>query len=244
MRRLEASENSCGWASWLARFKAILLDMNGTFMFGHDRFLPRTNYWSTYVAIGGQVLTEEEVDTAICAFLSSYGTLYANPALADDFPTVLEALSEIFPSLPDAERHALEAVIAKHEMDKIPERHAAALQRLAQTHRLGVVSNIWSHSGPWRDAFGALGLERTFEVVVFSSDHRSVKPSRRPFEIALRALDLMPGDVLFVGDDLLRDVVPARSLGIATLWIGNPDAAADQRDVADRIVKDLCDVFD
>jgi hypothetical protein len=42
--------------SMLSRFTVVLLDMNGTFMFGGDRFGPEQNYADTYHALGGRRL--------------------------------------------------------------------------------------------------------------------------------------------------------------------------------------------
>lgn len=41
---------------FLDNFSAILLDMNGTFMFGHDRFGPEEDYYATYCVMGGCAL--------------------------------------------------------------------------------------------------------------------------------------------------------------------------------------------
>jgi len=42
------------------------------------------------------------------------------------------------------------------------------------------------------------------------------------FEMALRMLGLPSDQVLFVGDSLERDILPARSLGMQTLWMKGP----------------------
>ena len=39
--------------AFLDRFAALLLDMNGTCMFGHDRFGPDQDYVATYRSHGG-----------------------------------------------------------------------------------------------------------------------------------------------------------------------------------------------
>jgi len=37
---------------FLDQFPVLLLDMNGTFMFGHDRFGPDEDYYATYRPLG------------------------------------------------------------------------------------------------------------------------------------------------------------------------------------------------
>src|SRR2546426_10370117 len=51
----------------LSRFGAVLLDMNGTLMFGGDRFGPDQDYAATYRSLGGSRLAPEVVQAAIPA---------------------------------------------------------------------------------------------------------------------------------------------------------------------------------
>src|SRR5947208_6503561 len=48
----------------LSRFGAVLLDMNGTLMFGGDRFGPDQHYAATYRSLGGSRLAPEVVQAA------------------------------------------------------------------------------------------------------------------------------------------------------------------------------------
>jgi putative hydrolase of the HAD superfamily len=50
---------------------AILLDMCGTFMFGHDRFGPHEDYGRTYKVLGGTSLSDDAIRTSITACLVS-----------------------------------------------------------------------------------------------------------------------------------------------------------------------------
>ena len=114
--------------------------------------------------------------------------------------------------------------MAVHELGRVPDDYAAALERLATTHRLGLVSNIWSRKAPWLGELARAGGADLFDVIVFSSDSRSMKPSLRLFESALEAFDEPRERVVFVGDSLRADVAPARAMGIATVWINAPGA--------------------
>src|SRR2546426_828481 len=51
----------------LSRFGAVLLDMNGTLMFGGDRFGPDQDYAATYRSLGGSRLAPEVVQATITA---------------------------------------------------------------------------------------------------------------------------------------------------------------------------------
>jgi len=67
----------------------------------------------------------------------------------------------------------------------------------------------------------ALGLESFFKYVAVSSDYGFRKPDARLFEKALAALRLEPSQVLFVGNDMFRDISGAKQLGIKTVFFSS-----------------------
>jgi len=181
--------------------KAILLDMNGVFMFGQDRFGPAEDYFATYQAQGGGRLTHPEVQHAIDAVHAQLAADYANTARHDDYPSVAEVMARLVDA-PAAELAALERVFAAHELGAVPPDYAACLHRLAAVAPLGIVSNIWALKDPWLDHLDAVGVGGLWRTRVFSSDSRSMKPSPALFHRALADLtahdpSLTPADVLF-----------------------------------------------
>jgi hypothetical protein len=127
--------------------------MNGTFMFGEDRFGPAEDYHASYRAPGGTRLPPEAVRRAVADCYGRMAALYEQPDRTDNFPPVREVLggSPACAGLPAAEVDLLEGVIARHELGYVPEAYAVGLHRLAVRHRLGVVANVWSRkqtSGP------------------------------------------------------------------------------------------------
>src|SRR5262249_27392781 len=50
-----------GPMSFLSNYRVVLLDMNGTFMFGHDRLGPGEDFHATYATLGGTRLGPDEV---------------------------------------------------------------------------------------------------------------------------------------------------------------------------------------
>jgi 2-haloacid dehalogenase len=91
----------------------------------------------------------------------------------------------------------------------------AALHRLKERFRLGVLTNCDD------DLFAAsnrrLGVE--FDWVVTAQQVGSYKPNRRNFEVALATLALPRERVLHVAQSLFHDHVPAKAVGLATVWI-------------------------
>lgn len=210
-------------------FKALLLDMNGAFMFGHDRFGESEDFFAAYEACGGGALRAEAVREAILATFNGMMIEYRDPARVDDFPSVAEALGR-YAAVPDAEVAALVRAFAVHEQGRVPPDHAACLQRLARSFRLGVVSNIFAPKDGWLAHFDEVGLSDLWTTTVFSSDGRSIKPSPVLFRRAMAQIGAEPTEILFVGDTLAADILPAKALGMATAWVGphaHPHPAAD-----------------
>ena len=92
---------------------------------------------------------------------------------------------------------------------------AAALARLHERFSLGVITNCDD------DLFAAsasrLGIE--FDWVVTAEQARRYKPNPRGFELAFERIGLPPRRILHVAQSLFHDHVPAKRLGLATVWV-------------------------
>lgn len=65
----------------------------------------------------------------------------------------------------------------------------------------------------------ALGIEESFDVVVYAGDLPRRKPYPDPFEEALETLDVSPSSALYVGDSVEYDVVGAHRAGLSAAWL-------------------------
>ena len=92
---------------------------------------------------------------------------------------------------------------------------ADALCRLAGRYRLGVITNCDD------DLFAASNrrLGVTFDWVVTAQQAGSYKPDPRNFQLAFERLGLPRERILHVAQSLFHDHVPARALGLSTVWI-------------------------
>lgn len=208
---------------FIDKFKAILLDMGNTFMFDVDRFGKDENYYETYCQLGGQHLSLENVHGIITSVFNQMLDAARDPLRYDDFGDVSRFLrnSVTTQELPDTEVELIVKVFSQHEVGKVPETHAEALHHLRSTHRLGIVSNIWSPSEVFEKELYKAGVRDLFDVCIWSSDYLSIKPSPLLFQKALDAFNVDSDNVLYVGDNPKRDVAGAKALGIAVAWIEN-----------------------
>jgi 2-haloacid dehalogenase len=99
----------------------------------------------------------------------------------------------------------------------------SALQRLRARYRLGIISNIDNNLF----AATAARLAVTFDFVVTAEQARAYKPSLKTFALAERSMNVPREHWLHAGQSIYHDVLPAKSLGIATAWVNRPSARPD-----------------
>jgi len=92
---------------------------------------------------------------------------------------------------------------------------AASLRHLHDRFRLGVITNCD------RDLFARSNrrLGVAFDWIVTAEEARAYKPSLAPFELAFTTLDVPRERILHVAQSLFHDHVPAKELGLTTVWV-------------------------
>jgi 2-haloacid dehalogenase len=90
-----------------------------------------------------------------------------------------------------------------------------ALRRLATRFRLGVITNCDD------DLFAATSrrLGMPFDPVVTAQQVGGYKPDHRNFEVMFERLGLPRDQILHVAQSLFHDHVPARDLGLSSVWV-------------------------
>jgi 2-haloacid dehalogenase len=96
----------------------------------------------------------------------------------------------------------------------------AALRRLKSRFRLAILSNVDD------DLFAGTRpqLAVDFDEVVTAQQAQAYKPSLKLFELGLSRIHAPAHRVLHVAQSVYHDVVPAQSLGLATVWVNRPSA--------------------
>ena len=77
----------------------------------------------------------------------------------------------------------------------------------------------------------AVGLDGYFHPIIISAPYGFRKPDRRLMEKALDILQLTPAEVLYVGNDMFRDIYGASLLGIKTIFVDSNQGAKSYKDV-------------
>jgi putative hydrolase of the HAD superfamily len=95
----------------------------------------------------------------------------------------------------------------------------AVLDELLPRFRLAAVSDaqsVWA-----MPEMKAVGIESYFNPTIISGDFGFRKPDKRLFEAALSGLRLEPKNVVFVGNDMYRDIFGAQQLGMKTVFFSS-----------------------
>ena len=93
-----------------------------------------------------------------------------------------------------------------------------SLQKLKTRFQLGVISNVDD------DLFAATAkrLQVPFDHVITAQQAQCYKPGIKIFNLALERIGISSERILHCAQSVYHDVVPARSLGIASVWVNRP----------------------
>ncbi|PIG93120.1 haloacid dehalogenase type II [Gloeocapsopsis sp. IPPAS B-1203] len=90
-----------------------------------------------------------------------------------------------------------------------------ALHLLKQKYKLVIVSNVDN------DLFAATAkhLKVEFDEIITAEQAQSYKPSLNNFKLTFSRIGVPKEQILHVAASLYHDIVPARSLGLTTVWV-------------------------
>jgi len=95
-----------------------------------------------------------------------------------------------------------------------------ALQTLKKRFKLAIISNIDDDLF----AMSAKHLKVGFDWLITAERVGSYKPALSNFEFALGMMRVSPGKVLHIAQSIYHDIIPARALGLSTVWVNRrPD---------------------
>lgn len=201
-----------------ARCKAILFDFGGTLDSDGEHWLDR--FYELYEQAGLH-LPREEIKRVfynaddLCCSDPEVNQMGLRPLMRHHVGLQFAALNLKDPA---KEAEIVERFCAKTE--RILKRNAKLLRRLKAVYRLGVISNFYGNAAT---LCTEAGLAESLEVILDSTRVGVSKPDPEIFRMALGMLDVIPAEAAFVGDSFERDIMPARQLGMETIWLKGPN---------------------
>ena len=103
------------------------------------------------------------------------------------------------------------------------------IRQLQSKYRLAIISDgQTAYAVP---ELNAVGLAGYFDPIIVSGDFGYRKPDDRLFTAALTAMKMAPSEILFVGNDMYRDVHGAQKLGIRTVFFKSNQGTQEKEGV-------------
>lgn len=103
------------------------------------------------------------------------------------------------------------------------------LDELRFIYRIGIISDAQPCFA--LPEIQAVGLDGYFDPVVISADDGFRKPDPRLFSKALDLMKLKPSQVIYVGNDMYRDIYGANRVGIKTIFVDSNQGEKSYEDV-------------
>lgn len=102
------------------------------------------------------------------------------------------------------------------ELEKMYEDTPRVLEKFSAKYELGIIANQPEGLKKRLEDFGIL---KYFRYIISSWDTQVMKPDVRIFEYALAKAGCSAKEACMIGDRLDNDILPAKSLGMKTIWI-------------------------
>lgn len=132
----------------------------------------------------------------------------------------------------------------RHDYEILYSETEACLRKLSEKYDIGVIANQSLGTEKRLKAFGIL---QYIKLVVASAEEGAAKPDRRIFEIALNRAVCKPQHAVMVGDRIDNDIIPAKALGMKTIWIkqgfGKYWKKLSEREQADYEIDNLSEII-
>lgn len=125
-----------------------------------------------------------------------------------------------------------------HSEDEVPYPDACdTLTELkARGYRLGIIAN---QNPGLEERLEDWGLRQYFDVIVSSAEIGYAKPDREIFEKAFEMAGCTAEESVMVGDRLDNDILPAKEIGMKTVWMKSGLAKYQTSEIADFQIQSL-----
>jgi putative hydrolase of the HAD superfamily len=199
------------------KIKAFLFDFGGTLDINGKHW--SVEFWEVYESLGvpvsyeefrqAYIFAEDRADRIINEDYSLYNTLETKITLQFDYLKKNNA---------DIDDKTVDAITKRCYADIINNisETKRILKKFNSFYKTALVSNYY---GNLKTICQELNIDEYFDAIVESSKVKIYKPDPRIFEIALQKLEIEPKEAAVVGDSYDRDIIPAKRIGCATIWL-------------------------
>ncbi|MDD2647575.1 MAG: HAD family hydrolase [Eubacteriales bacterium] len=114
------------------------------------------------------------------------------------------------------QKYGLEKAKWRWELDRLCPDAPKAVLGLRERFRLGIIANQPKNC---MEKLYRAGLPRVFDVCAISEETGLHKPDERLFRLALDSAGACPENAVMIGDRLDNDIIPAKAVGMKTIWL-------------------------
>ena len=119
------------------------------------------------------------------------------------------------------------------------------LKDLHEKYQIGIIANQKLGTEKRLIEFG---IRKYIDVIIASAEEGVAKPDKRIFEIALKKAGCKAEKAVMVGDRIDNDIVPAKEMGMKTIWIkqgmGKYWKISNECEKADFVIDSLSELLD
>lgn len=102
------------------------------------------------------------------------------------------------------------------EDEKLYEDTNKTLRLLSTKYKIGIITNQPLGT---KERLKKYGIAQYIDLIIASAEEGISKPDRRIFEIALKRSGCQPNEAVMIGDRIDNDIIPAKLLGMQTIWV-------------------------
>ena len=103
-----------------------------------------------------------------------------------------------------------------NSLEKLYNAAPEILAKLHEKYKLGIIANQTLGT---QERIDKWGIGQYFDVVMASAEAGCAKPDPGIFTMALEKANCDPAEAIMIGDRLDNDIVPAKKLGMKTIWV-------------------------
>ena len=163
--------------------------------------------------LGATLVDESDVYKSRC----EYAIRQLNISRADFMNKVYEE-AKISPTPIRTAAEAYGVVLPEwdNSLEKLYKAAPGVLSGLYGKYKLGIIAN---QSAGTQNRIDNWEIGQYFDIVVASAEAGCAKPDLRIFTMALSKAKCEPAEAYMVGDRLDNDILPAKKLGMKTVWV-------------------------
>lgn len=120
----------------------------------------------------------------------------------------------------------------------------STLDSLSKRYKIGIIANQLPGA---QERLNQMGIGKYIELTVSSAEAGVAKPDPAIFRLALEQANSAAENAVMIGDRLDNDIIPAKQLGMNTIWVrqglGGMADIKNAENIADHTVESIGDIL-